>query len=93
VTGEEPPPDTIARSHGRSSVLLDDISHLVTRVEQHALSSISECYELQCEIHELQAILSDWDAYVAIEITRKAVARAIDGLATQVKRASGRHAH
>jgi len=48
---------------------------------------------LQCEIHELQAILSDWDAYVAIEITRKAVARAIDGLATQVKRASARNAH
>ncbi len=93
MTDEDPPPDNVARSHARSSVLLDDINYLVTRVEQHALTTISECYELQCEIHELQAILSDWDAYVAIEITRKAVARAIDGLATQVKRASGRNAH
>jgi len=93
VDDEEPPPDNIARSHGRSSVLLDDISHLVARVEQHSLSSISECYELQCEIHELQAILDDWDAYVAIEITRKAVTRALASIPAQIRRASGRNAH
>ncbi len=93
MEGEEPPPDNVARAHGRSSVLLNDISYLVARVEQHALSSISECYQLQCEIHELQAILSDWDAYVAIEITRKAVARAIADIPAQIRRASGRNAH
>ncbi len=93
MTDEDPPPDAIARSHGRSSVLLDDISHLVTRAEQHALSSISECYELQCEIHELQAILSDWDAYVAIEITRKAVSRAIADIPAQIRRQNTRTAN
>src|SRR6266446_1953450 len=68
---QEKAPSKLDHQTGRAQVLVEDISYLMTRVEQHTLSSVAEHGELQEEIHELQRILTDWDTYISIKIAEK----------------------
>jgi hypothetical protein len=75
---------------GHAAVLFDDIRYLMSRVQLGSLATISEYFEIQEEIHELQYILADWDAYVAKAIAKKAAQLAIDGMVTQINLQLGR---
>ena len=68
----------LAGQQSKVRVFVDDISYLMTRIEQGSLASIPEHYEIQEEIHEVQKILADWDASVSLEIAKIAARDAVN---------------
>src|SRR6266702_466519 len=71
------------------SVLADDVRYLLIRVEQGNLATIEEHLEVQEEIHDMQRILADCDAYVSKEMIKLVAERAISGIATRIRMQSG----
>ncbi len=71
------------------SVLADDVRYLLIRIQEGNLASSAEMYEVQEEIHDMQRILADSDAYVSKEIAKLTAERAISGMLTRIKLQSG----
>jgi len=71
------------------SVLADDVRYLLIRIQEGNLASSAEMYEVQEEIHDMQRILADSDAYVSKEMIKLVAERAISGIATRIRMQSG----
>jgi len=71
------------------SVLADDVRYLLIRIQEGNLASSDEMYEVQEEIHDMQRILADSDAYVSKEMIKLVAERAISGIATRIRMQSG----
>jgi hypothetical protein len=72
-------PSKLEMNLGKMRALSEDVGYLMARVEQHSLATIDEHVEVQEEIHELQRMLADCDAYVTKRIAEMAVDRFIGG--------------
>src|SRR5260221_2142375 len=71
------------------SVLADDVRYLLIRIQEGNLATSAEMYEVQEEIHDMQRILADSDAYVSKEIAKLTAERAINGMITRIKLQAG----
>lgn len=79
------PVTKLERQLQKFSVLADDVRYLLMRIEQGNLATAAEMLEVQEEIHDMQRILADSDAYVSQEMAKLISVSVISGMLTRIK--------